>query len=126
MLPRALHPTMGRLRKLFEAGERLSSFDAEARLFIDARNAREYLKILHAEKFIYIHSWVRPGNRGKWTPVYALKRDKDDRDVKSPAAVKEAEIRRRVRRAGRKYAAQGVQLDPLMAALNRDATIAGS
>ena len=133
---------MGKLRKLFEAGNRLSAFDAEARLFVDARNAREYLKILHAEKFIYIHSWLRPGNHGKWTPIYPLKRDEDDRDVKSPAALKEAEISRRfrpkpekweheikqarIRRAGRKYVEQVVQLDPLMAALNRDATIAGS
>lgn len=135
MLPRALHPNMGRIRALFEQGLRLTQHDIEARVFVSVRNAREYLKILHAAGEIYIAEHRRDSPHGPATPVFALRIDEDQKDVPRPRRLTNNEVRARIRkseefrekearaqrikRAAARYAREGgVKVkDPLMAAL---------
>lgn len=70
MLPRSMNPTMARVRREFESGSKLTFHDLEARCFIDARNAREYLKILYSDKEIRVASWRRDSPQGPWVPEY--------------------------------------------------------
>lgn len=125
---------MTKLRAMFEAGERLSAHDIEARLFIDIRNAREYLKILHGEEgVIRVCDHRRDTPHGPATPIYVKKLSPDENDEKSPARMTPAELRRRVRsdperweaelrkariaRARKRFLKDGVKVDALTAAL---------
>ncbi len=131
-----MHPTMGRLRALFESGLELTAHDVEARLFIDVRNGREYLKILWDQDVVFIARWRRDTPHGRWTPVYRLKAP-GDRDAPKPAKITAAQSRRKIRANPQRWEdelkaarvryhrakADPIQLDPLMAAVNRDATM---
>lgn len=131
---------MFKLRKMFdEENLELAPRDVAAKLHVAPRNAIEYLKILKDEGFIYIKDHRRDGSRGKWIKVFARRRSEDDVDATPPRRQTDAEIRRKIRAVperwqaelqwqrkrakAKKFMADGVSLDPLMAALHRDATI---
>ena len=139
MLPRSMHPNMGRIRKLFDEGLRITQHDIEARVFVSIRNAREYLKVLQAEGYIYVCDHRRDSPHGPPTPVFA-RRDAEQKDVPRPRPLTNKEARKRVRqseevrekearahrirRAAARFAREGVVVkDPLMAAFNRDAIL---
>jgi predicted ArsR family transcriptional regulator len=140
MLPRSMHPTMARLRALFDEGLLLSQHDVSARLYVDPRNAREYLKILHGDEVIRIGEWRRDSPHGKPTPVF-VKRQPGEMDAPKPTAQTvaqakaksrkstaqceaEARVKRIARAAARFRREGGVRVaDPLMAAFNRDAML---
>ena len=123
MLPRALQPAMAKLRAMFEAGDRLTAHDVEARLFIDVRNAREYLMILHRdERSIRICDYRRDTPHGRATPIYESGSDPDAPRPNRPDPEKRRHAMRKARERDR-LARDGVRLDPLMAAVNRDASM---
>lgn len=65
-----MNPTMQKLKAKFHSGAQLTFHDVEARCFIDARNAREYLKLLHTSEEIRVISWRRDSPQGPWVAVY--------------------------------------------------------
>jgi hypothetical protein len=95
MLPRRQQPSYGRIRELFEAGERLSAHDVEARVFIDVRNAREYLKLLRQDGVIRIVAWRRDSPHGLPTPVFGLADGKRDTPRPKPMTGVEKSRKRR-------------------------------
>jgi hypothetical protein len=126
---------MAKLRKmLLEDGRRLSHIDAAALIHVSERNAKEYLRLLRSE--LHIAEWVRRGTRGQWVAVYAaLPGD----DVPAPVRIKcaarkmkarqDPDVRekhnrsKRIVRAAERFFAGRLPVDPIMAALNRDAIL---
>lgn len=78
MLPRELHPNHKRVAlELSQAERPLTAYDLELRCYLDVRNVREYLKLMHQARAIHIASWRRDAPRGPWVPVYCYGEGKD-------------------------------------------------
>ena len=63
--------------------------------FVSFRNANEYLKLMHEDREVYIHSWIRSGSGGgSWTKVWAYG---DGQDARKPRPTTPAERSRKRR-----------------------------
>lgn len=94
MKPRAEHPNMERIKALFREGLHLTALDIEARVFIDRKNARHYLRILKDEDAIHIARWRRDAVQGPPAPVYVWGPGKDA-EKPSPLTPAERQARNR-------------------------------
>lgn len=92
---REIHPTRQRiLKKLQELGPMTKYQIAEA-CFVSFRNVNEYLKLMHEDLEVYIHSWARSGTGGgSWTKVWGYG---DGKDARRPRASTPAERSRKRR-----------------------------
>ena len=78
MLPRELHPNYSRILKaLRESSRPLSGYDLELRCFLDVRNVRMYLKLMHSQRKVHIRDWRRDAPRGPWVPLYCYGKGTD-------------------------------------------------
>lgn len=73
---RANNRAMARIKTMFESGLKLSTYDIVERAFMNERNAREYLRILHNEGAIHITAW-RKSPKGPPIPVFSKGKFKD-------------------------------------------------
>jgi hypothetical protein len=73
-----------------------SAQDLSVAFSLSPRNVREYCKLLHEDKKIYICSYIQK-HRGAAVPVYALNPLGDLEDIEYPKPVTMAEAQRRHR-----------------------------
>lgn len=78
VLSRKINPIMVKVkRELQKSPTPLTAFDLELLVFVDIRNVREYLKILHTGKEIHISGWRREISHGPWIPAYSWGQNED-------------------------------------------------
>ena len=96
MLPRELHPNYSRILKAIRESSRpLSGYDLELRCFLDVRNVRVYLKLMHSQRKVHIRDWRRDAPRGPWVPLYCY--GANDNEPSKPHVLTLAERRKRWR-----------------------------
>jgi hypothetical protein len=94
MLPRAEHPTRARIARELQLSSGLSKYDLELRCHLAMNNVNAYLKIMHADKEIYISGYRRDTPHGPATKLWAYGNKKD---APRPKAMTGAERRRKQR-----------------------------
>ena len=103
---REIHPTRQRIAKRLQELGAMTKYQIAEVCFVAPRNVNAYLKLMHEDLEVYIHSWIRVGERGgSWTKVWGYG---DGKDAKRPRASTPTE------RARKRRQDPEVQIDELM------------
>lgn len=93
---REVHPTRQRIAKKLQNLGPMTKYQLADACFVTFRNINEYLKLMHKDMEVYIHSWIRSGSGGgSWTKVWAYG---DGQDARKPRPTTPAERSRKRRK----------------------------
>lgn len=68
----------------------ISSQDLQTRFGVKQPSMQDHLSALRDQGTIYLADWAAPEGQGNWTPLYAIRRRAEDRDIAQPPSARRA------------------------------------